>query len=334
MIGAGDPVVGKRAGKFRNVRPGAAVNTVIPLPAYEDIVPVPAFYLIIIQAAVEDIVSRAPEQKVLAAMPADEIIPRPAIHEIIPVFAGERVVGRPADDDVIARAAPDKHRAAAPADQDVIAAPTLGDLDFSLREVEHYARIAHHLCNVHPIAGMDVGLQVLTVNQQHVIAGPGGEGVTPRPARQPVVGGIADQRVVALCAEGVPDAFDRGIHDFACGALRHVARDPALGVHPGSVAGGREGVAVRIRQEVGSQGLFGLPALHERPAREHFIAVPHVAGLRCVGKIDLRDAELGKGLELAGIGLAVAIRIHPHAERGKEGIRAIEFAVAVGVQAF
>lgn len=72
---------------------------------------------------------------------------------------------------------------------------------------------------------MEVGLQVVGVDEQHVVGRARVEVVAARAAGEPVVAG---QYVVALRAIDVGDAIDRDVYRFARGIASDVARDSVL----------------------------------------------------------------------------------------------------------
>src|SRR3546814_18831101 len=60
---------------------------------------------------------------------------------------------------------------------------------------------------------------------------------------------------------------------------------------------------------------------------EHVRATLNQADGGSLGKIEAGDAEAGKGLQLARIGLAILVRILPDAERGELRVGRSELAV-------
>lgn len=255
-----------------------AVDTVIPTSTLNNIITRPTRERVIILTTFENIVTCTTQKTIAATVAAQQVIARATINDIIAILAREGIAGRSSQQQIIAVAAADEGVAVAAADEDVVAAAAGDDFDFGLGEVEGHALIADDLDDVGAGSGVDVGLQVIGVDEQNIIAGAGVVTVTAGTTGEPVVAAVADEAVVALGAVGVVDAFEGDVDAFAAGIAGDVARDVALGSDLGASAVGEEAVPIGVGEEVEGEGFFALSILDEAAAGEDFVAVADEAG--------------------------------------------------------
>ena len=303
--------------------------------AAQDVVARAAAESVVVLAGEDQVVARAAHELVLATAAAEDVVAGAAVDQVGAVFSGEDVVGGAADDDVVAVVGADEDRASAAADQDVVATSANGGFDLRLGEVEGDAGIADDLGYIVAGAAVNVGLQVFGVDQQHVVPGPGVEGVGAQGTGEPVCTGIAGEGVVAEVAGEVGGAQRCRAHGFAGGGVGDIAGDSAavgLCVDAGAAALGGKRLAVGVGDEVGGLGFFREPILRERAGGEDFVAAVDEAGLNSGGEVDAGDVEFGQGLEFSGVGDAVAVGVLPDADRVPGGISRGELVVGIGVK--
>ncbi len=336
-VGAGDCVVAVAAVQRHDVGAAAAVDRRVAV------------------ARLDHVVARAAEDAVRAAARVDHtarcgridrVARRPGVDHRLAAAADDRVVARAADQHVVAAAADqrrvalpalEEHAAVAAAHQHVVAAAAFGDRQARVREIQRHALVADHDRGVASAVAVDLVGIVARADHEHVVARAALIGVVAAAADQPAARRRRDQRRVAIAGVDVVDAELRRVErlvrggragERGAGRAAHRRRDLRAAVDR------REGVAHRIGEEVHRHHLARRAVHREGAAPEHLVAVLRLARVaRDRLHLDLRDAELFERLQFAGRGLAVVIRVDPHAQRRPDRIVAIEHAVVIRIDA-
>ena len=195
-------------------------------------------------------------------------------------------------------------------------------------------------------------LQIVRIDQQHVLACACIEGVAADSACEPVGGVITGQRVVPDTAIKIIHSEGGGIHRLARGRMGDIGRGPAvcslghdLGAGIDAVLLSQKSMTVGVGQEIRRLGLTSLPADDKVAGGQNLVAAVDQTVLRRGSQVDAGDAQLGERLEFALVDArliraivvhvleaqAVSVVVDPHAERVPRRIGAGEEVVVVRV---